>query len=136
MSSIAENKKYLFVVPQLAIKAANKGYVDKYPIAHYVKGSNGNGDEFENWTLYFGGGTFFASDFDKHIPAPTYAEIVDWFRGKHSILIKIDPCELTVFYAWIRDCRNGKNKIVYDSPLTNDYYEALNKAIERAFELI
>jgi hypothetical protein len=136
MSSIEENKKHLFVVPQLAIKAANKGYVDKYPIAHYVKGSNCNGDEFENWTLYFGGGTFFASDFDKHIPAPTYAEIVDWFREKHDVHILpmlAGTNDKVLGYIWY--IQKGMKDTDTKTKMS-DYYTSLEQAIEKSFELI
>jgi membrane carboxypeptidase/penicillin-binding protein PbpC len=72
----------------------------------------------------------------ENLAAPLYQQIIDWFREKHEILIKVDPCELNIFYSWVKDCRDGTCRIKYDSPLTTDYYEALKKAIEEAFKLI
>lgn len=71
---------------------------------------------------------------DDCVPAPTYQELIDWFRDIHQIHLDIylsAPYILGVVISQT-DARN-----LYINPeLGSDYYIALKEAIEQAFKLI
>lgn len=76
------------------------------------------------------------SDFKMFPTAPLYQDVVDWFREKHKIIIDVRT-------MWINKAI-GLSEIDSFVPHCNhdideeykDYYEAFNRAIERAIELI
>lgn len=67
--------------------------------------------------------------------APLYQQIIDWFREKHKIHVEAFNCNdekwLKEFSPVVETIDNHETFGTY-----NDYYEALNKAIEEAFKLI
>lgn len=81
------------------------------------------------------------------IAAPLYQQLVDWFREKHNIFIKIDNFLLednTVDYDYcickcdadIDEKGNMRYLIDYDVNRSFTYYGALTQGIEEAFKLI
>ena len=72
-----------------------------------------------------------------YVTAPLYQQVVDWFREKHKVVIKIDVCELNCIYAWVREQdSNNHLKIKFDSDDHTDYYTCFNEAINEALKLI
>lgn len=133
--------KNLFIPCELAVIAKEKGF-DEPCLAIYQK----------NKHLFLGECHGFNMGYD--IYAPLYQQIVDWFREKHKLHICVDfdklkdnddapDIELYSFRineVWSEgkdwsDYRYGfKHIMVRHKQLS--YYEALNKAIEEAFNLI
>jgi hypothetical protein len=84
------------------------------------------------------------------VTAPLYQQLIDWFREKHNIHIKIDDFinndkgewdyEVVKVGTGIDEKGNYVPLIPYSSEDTErenlSYYETLNKAIEEAFKLI
>ena len=84
-----------------------------------------------------------------HLSAPTHQQLIDWFREKHGIYVNADllpnvtkykgtfvplsfiPKKYKNFESYAKDREKYSTVDSYD-----DYYEALNKALEEAFKLI
>lgn len=68
------------------------------------------------------------------IGVPSYQQLLDWFREKHKqfivIMPKATPSNSVVYYQY-----EGVQKRNWEN-CYEDYYEALNKALEEAFKLI
>ena len=96
-----------FIPYEQSLELKDLGF-DKPCFGYYVKG-----DEYENWTFYREGGTFFASDFPEHILAPTFSQAFRWFREKYNWQHSIDPTsdqhsfELGYNY-WIWNYKTGE----------------------------
>jgi len=131
--------KNLFVPYELAVIAKEKGF-NETCLAIF---------EDKN-TLWYGGLEYdadghFKNENSSNICAPLYQQLVDWFREKHNLFIKIsieetnnsfeekvyDHCILNMFWGEEKEIHRECNGYNYKS-----YYEALNKAIEEAFKLI
>lgn len=73
------------------------------------------------------------------VSAPIYSQIIDWFREKHKIHIRvlmIDDWDSWIFRI---DTDGGMTPIIeliWNGKEYESYYEALNKAILEAFKLI
>lgn len=75
------------------------------------------------------------------IPAPTYTDVVLWFRQTHKI--KIDVChassngsETFTLWKWNYDNVIGKWQRIGHIGSYYDYFETLNKAILEAIKLL
>lgn len=127
--------KHLFIPCVLAIMAKEKGFNEPC-IGLYLE--NNQLYSLTNSTSDF---TSVTNENKKHeSAAPTYQQIVDWFREKHGIVIT------PALYS--RRHFNEDNNFIFRGELshpklgsshtekTSEYYEAFNKAIEEAFKLI
>ena len=65
------------------------------------------------------------------LQAPLYGQIVDWFREKHDIEIRVDISAGFVF--WVKAISSGA---ILKRGEGYTYYKTLDKAIEEAFKLI
>ena len=97
-----------FVPHQQSLELKDLGF-DKPCFGYYVKG-----DEYENWTFYREGGTFFASDFPEHILAPTFSQAFRFFRKKYKLDSSIGSFCLEEFTPCIK---NNRSEILY--PISN-----------------
>lgn len=82
-------------------------------------------------------------DYARHLKAPMYQQVVDWFRDKHNIEIYCQN-----YYRGNKDYKAEYEIRINGKQLSNDYsssssvvlyakyYEALTKAIEEALKLI
>lgn len=61
-----------------------------------------------------------------YLTAPTYQQVIDWLRNEHNIILYVYIPNETDYFA-----HSLEHKAKY-----NEYYEALNKGIEDAFEII
>jgi hypothetical protein len=126
-----DNIEDLFLKPELTQTIIAKGY-NQIPLAHYVKEVN------QSWMLYREGGTFLTRDYNYHMIAPMYDQVVNWFATKG---IEINTT------SWIK--RGTKNEIVWyyslekiGKPSTyncveyDTRYLALDKAFDEALKLI
>ena len=84
------------------------------------------------------------------ITIPLYQQLIDWFRVKHNIQIlqgmpipkeavaaangKLDHISQNFVFYIYNEYANPR--VVGKEHRSDDYYEALNKAIEKAFKLI
>ena len=69
------------------------------------------------------------------LKAPTYQQLVDWFREKHNLVVESRPLNNLNWwdaYIWNGDTMDRILRV----PGFKTYYEALNKAIEESFKLI
>lgn len=131
--------KNLFLSYELALLAKEKGF-DKDCFRVYSRNRKLTNDELLN------------PNDNKWINAPLYQQIVDWFREKYNIHIRVDCIieynegredylKLQGYSLWISQFQNDD---IVDSDelgrlaitIYKDYYEALNKAIIEAFKLI
>jgi len=125
--------KKLFVSYELALQLKEKGF---------------NEDCFG---CYYKDKTFaYHPDSDVYVDAPLYQQVIDWFREKHDLHIIIDSWVVgsreNFDFSFIidklgynRDAITAKRIFLKNSGqhnAFNEYYEALNKAIERALKLI
>ncbi len=84
-----------------------------------------------------GRNSLFVIEENKHWFVPElpilYQQVIDWFREKHDIHIKIEMFEDNSFdFVLVYD--NAPEEPIETKGFT--YYEALNKAIEEALKLI
>lgn len=112
--------KHLFVLVNLAILAKNKGFNEKC-LAHYDLSNR-----FVLETLEFKG--------SGEIDAPLYQQLIDWFREKHSIHIRIDQVSKEEEYSPFIFLE--RSSMDWTSVWKGDYYQALDKALEEVFKLI
>lgn len=85
----------------------------------------------EHWINFSIGGEHIA---DCCVMAPLYQQVIDWFREKHSIYINVhltsfDEKKEIRLYQYVVESLISSKKY-------NNYYEAFNKAIEKALKLI
>lgn len=129
--------KHLFVPYELALKLKEKGFdeqclacynLDRYFFIRHIGNCLGADDYTNNTNIPDDYGIF---------SAPLYQQVIDWFREKHKILVFAD----TNTHDW--SCHSptlhqkGKGHIRVTGTIEfDDYYEALNKAIEEAIKLI
>lgn len=149
--------KHLFVPYELALKLKEKGFNEKC-LSFFYKKKDGTfrlNEEYMPhtwWTnLWFTEEVWAATqyeqkdkDFIKNVAAPLYQQVIDYFREKHNIPIGI---------LYVTEEERNQNPILYPKPYKyyfsvyqnddivymtrgEDYYEALNKAIEEALKLI
>lgn len=140
--------KKLFVPYSLSLLAKEKGF-DEPCFGFY----DTQRDEFwlmESYTYLYDKSRkplAFKQVLDCDVTAPLYQQLIDWFREKHNLFIKIDNFlteENTVDYDYcvckcdadIDERGNMQYIIDFDSARSFTYYEALNKAIEEVFKLI
>jgi hypothetical protein len=122
--------KHLFVPYEIAVIAKEKGFNEDclamYNHSNII--SNPSINPIKN-------DCFFEIESDKdRCSAPLYQQLIDWFREKHKqfiiIIPKATPSDSVVYYQYV-------GVIKYDwEDCYEDYYEALNKALEEAFKLI
>lgn len=67
-------------------------------------------------------------------PLPLYQQLIDWFREEHKYHVAV-RCWGTMFYGHIVDIQE-KNEMDWDLTEFENYYDALQEAIKKAFELI
>jgi hypothetical protein len=91
---------------------------------------------------YFGGWDdnqkwYWHPDSDITLDAPTYQQVVDWFREKHNIIVEIwfSP-EETDGFIWLYEIYNKGKETEAHGNYFNNYYEALTEAIKHALTLI
>lgn len=151
--------KHLFVPYNLALKLKEKGfdepcitkfetYIDKTKL-YPVLGTLGLNTPYEN--EYHGYDQKIINDTEKHwvftgyknsvldhgnsiVTAPLYQQVIDWFRDKYNLVL-----EASYSYS----LRNYQSKIVKSNgqgwvffEIHDNYYEALDEAIEEALKLI
>ncbi len=68
------------------------------------------------------------------ISAPLHQQVIDWFREKHNIIILVEVATYINSFNYRFYIETIDDKV--EGFKTNNYYEALNKAIEEALELI
>ena len=124
----------LFIPYKLAVIAKEKGFKDDC-----LKSISETG--FENDYSILGAKNW--NEMKGIVSIPIYQQVVDWFREKHSITIEINLYSRKFDVS--NDFANMIFKITVIHPTKGDcvprgrfqnYYEALNKAIEEAFKLI
>ena len=77
------------------------------------------------------------NDYECYAAAPLYQQLVDWFREEQQVRILIDEDfdnGLGYLRGWIPKV-NGR-KIYSQGDCFDNYYDALQEAIKKAFELI
>lgn len=113
--------KHLFVPYELALLAKEKGFNE--PCMKGIK----DGEEFTTC------GFNLTNNGNSHdYTLPLYQQLVDWFREKHKIYIVIDLSILSHKYT-VHGPMGHELKI---NTHAGSYYEALNTAITKAFEVI
>ena len=114
--------KHLFVPYILALLAKEKGFNEDCLMFYYHQELNSD--------------NIFKQYPEHCVDAPLYQQLIDWFRGKHNIIITIQQAEARIraicFYGFINDCRSIDSG-QFKTEAYLDYYEALNKAIEESF---
>jgi hypothetical protein len=120
--------KHLFVPYEIAFKLKEKGF-DEPCIGYF--------NRYKKWNNY----PFFTIDDGNlnNLPTPLYQQVIDWFREKHRIHIKIDIQDVQLdWYCY--DVLVVKESAYMNDLLTDmnfkTYYEALDKAIEETLKLI
>ena len=113
--------KHLFVPYELALLAKEKGF-DEPCFGFY----NLFTDEF---CYNSAPSTFSSKDV---LQAPLYQQLVDWFRKEFEIYIQVIHYDAGHFEWTIKQ---GK-KFRYPHTTFTSYYEALNSALTKSFELI
>jgi hypothetical protein len=125
--------QHLFVSHQIALLAKEKGFDepcfaywnDSILLYQFPKNSWHGYEDIEQIN--------FNVD-EEDIAAPLYQQLIDWFREEHKIEIyclkQIEENEYGGIVGW-----SGIEEYSTKS-CDADYYKALNKAIEEAFELI
>jgi len=125
--------KNLFVPYELAVIAKEKGFNEPC-LARFIDDGN-KSLEIWDWDIPLRNST--NEEEDTLCTAPLYQQIVDWLREKHSIWITI--------YNQYKDENAGKcygykvqmkDTCKSNVAQSDNYYKALNKAIEEAFKLI
>ncbi len=158
IESIEINKmKHLFISYELALIAKQKGFNEPC-IGYWESNQHPNPKEGVSWEkLSMWGNYFVLEEFEdcrliltdnewyykSMIKAPLYQQIVDWLREKHKIFIwsnpilnKIDsPFKMNFIPSISMEDENYTDPFDVDD-LCEDYYVALNKAIEEVFKLI
>ena len=82
---------------------------------------------WSDWNIYANGIT--------RISAPFYQQVIDWFREKHNWNIEVSYRNSFKDYTGILYPIFPNSKQI-STESSNDYYEALTKAIEEAIKLI
>jgi|SRR6185437_2793942 len=124
--------KNLFVPYKIAVIAKEKGFNERPEFGMETSLYDKNKEH----TFYANYGVMFSDLDEGYIYAPLYAQVVDWFRTKHKIIIGV-----TYMYEdkdlWIADIVEIKNKYLttqLESQPT--YYMSLKDALLFAFNLI
>lgn len=130
--------KHLFIPYELAVISKEKGF-DEMCLAYYNElGNNNENGPFgkpnisEITNIYGGYQTDLKS---KLTAAPLSQQIIDWFREKHGIHIKIELEAGKSNYYW-GEINYFSKKTGLSCKTHTDYYSALNAAITEAFKLI
>ncbi len=118
----------LFIPYELAVIAKEKGF-DEPCIAVYL----------EDKKLYLCG----YSNKTNGTLTPLYQQIIDWFREKHNTVINVYANASGYLFEFHDSALKGgthRYDSGFDGPNAggcwDNYYEALNKAIEESFKLI
>ena len=121
----------------LAEKLKEKGYWNP---GCTITSQYNNACYYKDGRLYNDG---VVADWDDLIPAPTYAEVFDWFLEREIIIcIGVDDCKKDGKWTYDYDYYIGRiippNKLVQADfvQLLETWHEAANAAIEKALELI
>jgi hypothetical protein len=67
-------------------------------------------------------------------PLPLYPQLIDWFREEHGHHVYVDYWN-GEFWGRIRDIEI-KSELDWELPDHDNYYDALQEVIKKAFELI
>lgn len=131
--------KHLFVPYELALKLKEKGF-DEPCILYYSSGML----QLNQPSTMFGWKVkelielnSYDKQVDKRILAPTYQQVIDWFRENRKINIKVEKDY--IINKWYPVIRTEIPGVLYDFETDNfrgEYYQAFNKAIEEALKLI
>jgi len=119
--------KNLFVPYEIALLAKNNGF-NEGCLAIYDSFDNGLHTWRVNDTLVK------PSDIPNSIVAPIYQQLIDWFRIEHDILIWVETATYVNMFNYRYYIETYDNKA--EGMKTNNYYEALNDAIKKAFKMI
>lgn len=143
--------KNLFVPYRLAIIAKEKGFNEQC-LAWY-RAYNFKPDI--HYSLYpensRTNSRFIKGDGFTYATAPIYQQLLDWFREVHKLIISVDivgddkdyPKYYPVIYKeekdgktdyMLEELKSNYKDVIKNS--FNDYYTALNTALEKAFKLI
>ncbi len=112
--------KNLFLPYKLALIAREKGFPNNTGSCLAAWEVNDNAE----W-LHFGAHPIGL------LQAPTYQQLIDWFREKHEIMLYPYPVRMKKTWKW--NVESDKHLSWYSD---KDYYKCQNKAIEEAFKLI
>jgi hypothetical protein len=136
--------KNLFVPYKIALKLKEKGF-DEPCIAEYIMDgvfSIHAQDAGEDMPPIISEFNAFTNSKPNWIPehfkasAPMYAQVIDWLREKNKLFIILD-CKNTKYPNGNWECEvHRNNEREYGHFGFETYYEALNKAIEEALNLI
>lgn len=119
--------KNLFVPYEIALLAKKNGF-NEGCLAIYDSFDNGLHTWRVNDTLVK------PSDIPNSIVAPIYQQLIDWFRIEHDILIWVETATYVNMFNYRYYIETYDNKA--EGMKTNNYYEALNDAIKKAFKMI
>ncbi len=115
--------KHLFLSYNLSLIAKEKGFVEEC-FAHYNEYKRLKIDNL----VFFGKG---------EILAPTYSQIIDWFREKHGLHIRLTRLiDRWHYKIQLLDNIGDPDKIQGYSGFEGNYTQGITKAIEEAFKLI
>lgn len=117
--------KNLFVPYELSLKAKEAGF-DEETLAHYLQGKGNKGE------LFIADNKFMH---ENHTKAPLYQQLIDWFMEKGYVINILSLYRQKKFRGYsIDNVYSGCMELYQDGSF--DYYEAMDKAFEKAFELI
>ncbi len=133
--------KHLFVPYYICVLAKNKGFKEKV----FSKYDTNTDDLFLSITnidynvdedfIEEGELENFNSGKSSYISAPLYQQLIDWFREKHNIHIYTGHIGHTNSWSAAVEETNRAGGTFWTRHY-DDYYEAVNQALEEAFKLI
>ena len=121
---------HLFANYKLSLLAKEKGF-DEPCLAWYFQE-----DKTKQFVLSDEFGVKKKNLRDKSIVAPLYQQLVDWFREKHNIFIKVTFYKNDGYYSSVGELDTDSMNHKFSAKDCKTYYEALTKAIQEAFLLI
>src|SRR5690348_3984357 len=131
--------KNFFVSPHIAKLLDNEQY-NEHCIAFYTS----NDDDGDGLDVTYADKPIRNSELvNGAFTAPTYQQVVDWFRQKHDMHIVVDYGAVDLGYSYtIYYKLNSKDRVKNgfghdeEKEVEFTYYQALKKAIEEALKLI
>ena len=134
--------KHLFVTYEIALKLKEKGFDDPCIMHYMIEDSTfemGSPKVINLKTLVNSQGIetgIKPSEVEFNLCAPTYQQVVDWLRETYKLHIKIDR-NYDGWTWFIINFRNGNQHVLgTGNDEFEEYYTALQKAIEGSIKLI
>lgn len=120
----------LFLNKDLSLLAKEKGF-DEPCFAFY------DSDGF-NYIQCSPENGMVSNKYHHNLAAPLYQQIIDWFKEKHGLYIRLTPLTNCWHYKIykLKAINNPEEEIKAYSDFTDEYQQGLDKAIEEAFKLI